>query len=283
MPLQTKVYDSFVAKPYSPVLGAEVYGIDLTQPLSNQQHADIHDAFLKYGVLFFKQQQPLHPDQHIALGKGFGELHIHPAKIPTVDGYPEIIRIYADENSTVANGTAWHTDVTFELTPPMGTMLQLQIKPDIGGDTLYSNLYTAYDELSEPIKKLCQGLTQRCSGHAYHKGRYAERGVSNEEQKIPNPVDHPVIRTHPETGRKAIFVNRPFTESINGLSKNESDKILNILFEEAERPQNQIRYRWSVNDIAMWDNRCLMHIAMFDYFPHRRSGHRITVIGDRPS
>jgi len=283
MPLQTKVYDSFVAKPYSPVLGAEVYGIDLTQPLSNQQHADIQDAFLKYGVLFFKQQQPLHPDQHIALGKGFGELHIHPAKIPTVDGYPEIIRIYADENSTVANGTAWHTDVTFELTPPMGTMLQLQIKPDIGGDTLYSNLYTAYDKLSEPIKKLCQGLTQRCSGHAYHKGRYAERGVSNEEQKIPNPVDHPVIRTHPETGRKAIFVNRSFTESINELSEDESDNILNILFNQAERPEHQIRYRWAINDLAFWDNRCVMHYAMFDYHPELRVGHRVTIVGDRPS
>lgn len=281
MTLKTKIYESFVAKPYSPVLGAEVYGIDLTQPLSNQQHADIQDAFLTYGVLFFKQQQPLHPDQHLALGRRFGKLHVHPAKVPTVEGYPEIIRIYADENSTVANGTTWHTDVTFEENPPMGTMLQIRIKPELGGDTLFSNLYTAYDALSEPIKKLCEGLTQRVSGHAYFKGRYAERGGGDLADDT-SPVDHPVIRTHPETGRKAIFVNRPFTESINDLTKVESDNILNILLEQAEKPEHQIRYRWATNDLAFWDNRCVMHYAMFDYFPHRRSGHRVTIIGDRP-
>lgn len=277
-----KEYQTFTAKPYSPVLGAEIYGIDLTQSLTNQQKNEIHDAFLTYGVLFFKEQKKLEPEQQLELGRLWGELHVHPAKIPTVDGYPEIIRIYADENSTVANGTAWHTDVTFEKKPPMGTMLQINTKPDVGGDTLYSNLYTAYDALSQPIKELCEGLTQRCSGHAYHKGRYAERGVDNKDQVLPDPVDHPVIRTHPETGKKAIFVNKSFTECINDLTKVESDNILNILFEQAEKPEHQIRYRWSVNDLAFWDNRCVMHYAMFDYWPQLRVGHRVTIVGDQP-
>lgn len=277
-----KKYQTFVAKPYSPVLGAEIYGIDLTQPLNNQQKSEINDAFLTYGVLFFKEQKKLDPQQQLDLGKHWGALHTHPAKIPTVDGYPEIIKIYADENSTVANGTAWHTDVTFEKKPPMGTMLQIHTKPEVGGDTLYSNLYTAYDALSEPIKKLCQNLTQRCSGHAYHKGRYAERGVNNNDQELPDPVDHPVIRTHPVTGKKAIFVNKSFTECINDLTKVESDNILHILFEQAEKPEHQIRYRWSVNDLAFWDNRCVMHYAMFDYWPQLRVGHRVTIIGDQP-
>jgi len=282
MTLQTKVYESFLAKPYSPVLGAEIYGIDLTKPLTEQQYADVHDAFLTYQVLFFKEQQLLHPAAQIAFGKHFGELYVHPAKVPGIADYPEIIRIYADENSTVANGDVWHTDVTFEETPPKITMLQMQLIPDTGGDTCFSNTYAAYDNLSDPIKKLCDGLTQRVSMNGYFNNRYKERGVDNKDIEETAPVDHPVIRTHPETGRKAIFVNRPFTECINGLSKDESKSILNILFNACERPQNQIRYRWSINDIAMWDNRCLMHIAMFDYFPHRRSGHRITVIGDKP-
>ena len=265
---------------FSPTLGAIINGVDLSKPISEVQFADIFQAFLDHQVLFFKNQKEIPPDVHVAFGKRFGELHTHPAA-PTMKGYPEIFEIHAHKDSKIANGEFWHSDVSCDKEPPLGTMLQLHILPETGGDTMFSNMYAAYDELSNKYKEILDGLIAIHESEHIYKGRYSDRGVS--EDKIENPTaKHPLIRTHPKTGKKAIYVNRTFTTGIDGMSKEESSSILNFLFNHCEHVNYQIRYRWSLNDLAFWDNRCAMHRAIWDYWPNERKGRRVTIKGDIP-
>jgi taurine dioxygenase len=173
--------------------------------------------------LFFQEQSEIPPDLHIEFGKKFGELHSHPAA-PTMEGYPEIFEIHADKDSKIANGEFWHSDVSCDEEPPLGTMLQIHLAPLCGGDTMFSDMYSAYDALSTPIKKFINGLTAVHESEHIYKGRYADRGVNDSNSIFPTAV-HPIVRTHPETGRKALFVNRTFTTRINGLSHEESDQL----------------------------------------------------------
>ena len=196
-------------------------------------------------------------------------------------GHPEIFEIHANENSKVANGEFWHSDVSCDEEPPLGTMLQIHIAPACGGDTMFSNMYSAYNGLSEPIKKLIDGLTATHESEHLYRGRYVDRGINDKDTIFPQAI-HPIIRTHPETGKKALFVNRTFTTRINELSLSESDRILDLLFDHAEHIDHQIRFRWSINDMAFWDNRCCMHRAIWDYWPEERKGRRVTIKGDRP-
>ena len=273
-------YEFISVRPFAPNLGAEVYGVDLSGSISEEQFADIYKAFLDHQVLFFKDQKEIPPDLHIAFGKRFGELHFHPAA-PTMKGYPEIFEIHADKNSKVANGEFWHSDVSCDEEPPLGTMLQIHIAPDCGGDTMFSDMYSAYNTLSEPIKNLLGGLSATHESEHLYRGRYVDRGINDKDTIFPQAV-HPIIRTHPETGKKALFVNRTFTTRINELSPSESDRILDLLFAHAEHIDHQIRFRWSINDMAFWDNRCCMHRAIWDYWPEERKGRRVTIKGDRP-
>lgn len=277
---KSNAYTSIVAKPFAPNLGAEIYGVDLSRPVPDNQFAEICDAFHTYQVLFFKEQKEIPPAQHIEFGKRFGPLHAHPAA-PTMEGYPEIFEIHATKNSKVANGEFWHSDVSCDETPPLGTMLQIHIAPPCGGDTMFSDMYAAYDDLSEPIKDMINGLSALHSSEHIYKGRYSDRGQKDSDIDCPEAV-HPIVRTHPETGRKSLFVNRTFTTKIVGLSDKESDAFLDMLFEHAEQINYQIRFRWSLNDMAFWDNRCCMHRAIWDYWPAERKGRRVTVKGDRP-
>lgn len=277
---QPNTYTLIDAKPFAPNLGAEIYGVDLSRPVPDAQFAEIQDAFHKYQVLFFKDQKEIPPEQHIAFGKRFGPLHAHPAA-PTMEGYPEIFEIHATKNSKVANGEFWHSDVSCDETPPLGTMLQIHIAPPCGGDTMFSDMYAAYDNLSDPLKDMLGGLSALHSSEHIYKGRYSDRGKSDADIDCPQAV-HPIVRTHPETGRKSLFVNRTFTTRILGLSDTESDAILHMLFEHAEHINYQIRFRWSLNDMAFWDNRCCMHRAVWDYWPAERKGRRVTVKGERP-
>ena len=277
---KTNDFDLIEAKPFAPNLGAEIYGVDLSKPVPDNQFQEIQQAFLLYQVLFFKDQKEIHPEQHIAFGKRFGALHAHPAA-PTMDGYPEIFEIHATKNSKVANGEFWHSDVSCDETPPLGTMLQIHILPPCGGDTMFSDMYAAYDDLSEPIKGMIDGLSALHSSEHIYKGRYSDRGQKDSDIDCPQAV-HPIVRTHPDTGRKALFVNRTFTTEIVGLSDNESEMILKLLFEHAEDIRYQIRFRWELNDMAFWDNRCCMHRAIWDYWPEERKGRRVTIKGDRP-
>jgi taurine dioxygenase len=267
--------------PFAPALGAEVRGIDLADGLDEQSYQAIRQALLRYQVLFFKEQTEIAAETHVEIGRMFGDLHMHPAA-PQMSGHPEIFVIHAHKDSKVANGEFWHSDVSCDEEPPLGTMLQLHILPDVGGDTLFANMYAAYEALSEPFRKMLSGLTALHESEHVYRGRYSDRGVEDQGKTYPQAV-HPVIRTHPETGRKAVYVNRTFTTRINELSESESEAILECLFDHCEHVDFQIRYRWERYDVAFWDNRCAMHRAIWDYWPAERKGRRVTIKGDRPS
>ncbi|NCW15557.1 MAG: taurine dioxygenase [Rhodobacteraceae bacterium] len=280
MGIEAKTFKHIVAKPFAPNLGAEITGVDLSQEISEAEFSEIEAAFLAYQVLFFKDQKEIPPQVHIDLGKRFGPLHSHPAA-PTMAGYPEIFEIHATRHSKVANGEFWHSDVSCDEEPPLGTMLQIHILPPCGGDTMFSNMYAAYDALSDAMKTFLDGLSATHASEHIYRGRYADRGQKDSDIAFPS-ASHPVVRTHPQTGRKALFVNRTFTTRINELSEEESSAVLKMLFEHAESIQFQIRFRWSKNDMAFWDNRCCMHRAIWDYWPEERKGRRVTIKGDRP-
>jgi taurine dioxygenase len=277
--IEAKTFKHIVAKPFAPNLGAEITGVDLSQEISEAEFSEIEAAFLAYQVLFFKDQKEIPPQVHIDLGKRFGPLHSHPAA-PTMAGYPEIFEIHATRHSKVANGEFWHSDVSCDEEPPLGTMLQIHILPPCGGDTMFSNMYAAYDALSDAMKTFLDGLSATHASEHIYRGRYADRGQKDSDIAFPS-ASHPVVRTHPQTGRKALFVNRTFTTQINELSEEESSAVLKMLFEHAESIQFQIRFRWSKNDMAFWDNRCCMHRAIWDYWPEERKGRRVTIKGDR--
>jgi taurine dioxygenase len=278
--IEAKTFKHIVAKPFAPNLGAEITGVDLSQEISEAEFSEIEAAFLAYQVLFFKDQKEIPPQVHIDLGKRFGPLHSHPAA-PTMAGYPEIFEIHATRHSKVANGEFWHSDVSCDEEPPLGTMLQIHILPPCGGDTMFSNMYAAYDALSDAMKTFLDGLSATHASEHIYRGRYADRGQKDSDIAFPS-ASHPVVRTHPQTGRKALFVNRTFTTRIKELSEEESSAVLKMLFEHAESIQFQIRFRWSKNDVAFWDNRCCMHRAIWDYWPEERKGRRVTIKGDRP-
>ena len=273
-------YETITVAPISPVLGAEISGVDLRQPLDNQAYAEIHQALLDHQVIFFRDQD-IDWDQHKAFGRRFGELHIHPTS-PPPEGHPEILVIHADENSKTIAGENWHSDVTCDAEPPMGSILHLHEVPSPGGDTMFANMYAAYDALSEPMKALLDGL------HAKHESRHVHRGRLGNSGKMRDGVDaypesiHPVVRTHPETGRKALFVNANFTTGIEELKKAEGKALLEFLYRHTETPEFHCRFHWQPKSIAFWDNRCTQHRALWDYFPQTRHGYRVTVSGDRP-
>ena len=275
-----KKYELISVKRFAPNLGAEVTGVDLSEDIDDGQFSEILDAFHNYQVLFFKNQREISPEMQVKIGKRFGDLHTHPAA-PTMDGHPEVFEIHATKDSKIANGEFWHSDVSCDEMPPLGTMLQIHILPACGGDTMFSNMYSAYDSLSLPLREMLQHMTATHESEHIYKGRYSDRGRNDAEIDCPRAT-HPVVRTHPETGRKALFVNRTFTTRINELSAHESDNILEMLFQHAEHIDHQIRFRWSLNDMAFWDNRCCMHRAIWDYWPEERKGRRVTILGDKP-
>ncbi len=261
-------------KPLTPTIGAEVHGVDLSQSISNETFEQIHDAWMQHLVLFFRDQD-MTAEQHLDFGRRFGELHIHPAA-PFLHGNPELMRIHTDKDSRIQNGAGWHSDVSADEEPPLGSILHLHQVPPNGGDTLFANMYAAFDALSEPIRNLLIGL------EAHHVADYTNQyGDHKPQREYPKAV-HPVVRTHPVTGRQALFVNSGFTRRIRGMSRVESDALLDMLFKHVTNPAFQCRFQWQPNSIAMWDNRCVQHLAIWDYYPQTRSGIRVTVKGDRP-
>jgi taurine dioxygenase len=274
-------YSHIDVTPFAPNLGAEIRGIQIADGVTDEQFDEIHHAFLAHQVLFFKDQKEIAPEVHVDFGKRFGPLHAHPAA-PTMAGHPEIFEIHAHKNSKVANGEHWHSDVSCDSEPPLGTLLQLHILPPCGGDTMFSDMYAAFDDLSPTLGAMLDGLTATHESEHFYRGRYADRGRKDDDISYP-VATHPVVRTHPETGRKALYINRTFTTRINELTAEESDALLGFLFSHIEHVNYQIRFRWSLNDMAFWDNRCCMHRAIWDYWPEERKGRRVTVKGDMPS
>ncbi len=258
--------------------GAEVHGIDLSQPLGAEVVDVLSNALAEHCVLFFRNQS-MTPARQKALGRHFGELHIHPAWPRLVDGHPEVMEIYADENTRRIAGEDWHSDVSCDREPPLGTILQMLEVPPVGGDTLFANMYAAYESLSAPMRRWLDGMTAIHDGEYVYRGRYD--GADDEGKTFPRS-EHPVVRTHPVSGRKALFVNRLFTTRIVQLSKRESDAVLGFLVEHAASPMFQCRFRWRPGSVAFWDNRCAQHYALWDYYPNRRRGLRVTIKGDRP-
>ena len=270
-------YQTITVDPLTPIIGAEIGGVDLARP-SNHQLDEIHQALAAHQVIFFRDQD-LTQAQHLAFGRHFGPLHLHPAA-PHAPGHPELMVIHADKDSPRANGENWHSDVSCDLEPPLGSILYIKTCPPRGGDTLFASMYAAYDALSERMQGYLDGLTALHDGEPVYRGLYANYGVADKPD-YPR-AEHPVVRTHPVTGRKALYVNRGFTRRILGISRDESEGVLRYLYEHMENPLFQCRFRWRTNSVAFWDNRCVQHHALWDYWPETRSGFRVTVRGERP-
>ena len=277
-PDESAPYETITIDKLTPIIGAEISGVDLSAPLSNHQMSEIHRALAENAVIFFRDQD-MTPEQHLSFGRNFGELHSHPAA-PHFAGHPELMIIRADKDSPRANGEAWHSDVSCDPEPPMGSILYIKQCPPKGGDTLFASMYSAYEALSDRMKVYLDGLTAVHDGEPVYRGMYANLGM--QDKPVYPRAEHPIIRTHPVTGRKALYVNRGFTTSIVGVPRDESAGILAYLFDLSEDPLFQCRFRWRENSVAFWDNRCTQHRAMWDYWPHTRSGFRVTVAGDKP-
>ena len=272
-------YATIEVKPVTPRLGAEISNIDLTATLSNQQVEDLHTALADHQVLFFRGQK-LNLDQQKTLGRHFGELHIHP-NTPGPEGHPEILPIHADAQSKRVAGERWHSDVSCDIEPPLGSILYLHTVPPAGGDTIFASQYAAYEALSPAYKAFLDGLTATHSGDRSYRRTNRLLGIDDRDRVFPTAV-HPVVRTHPVTKRGALFVNEGFTTHINELSEDESRAVLDFLFAHSTKPAFQVRFRWQPHSVAFWDNRAVQHIAMWDYFPQVRSGSRVTIRGERP-
>ena len=270
---------SLHVRPVTPVIGAEIQGVDLGA-LDDEDFAAIRDALMAHCVLFFRDQD-ISVESQKALGARFGELAVHPND-PGLEGHPEVMRIHADENSVRATGERWHSDVSCDPTPPMGSILRMHTVPASGGDTLFANMYAAYEALSDRMKALLDGLTAVHDGGPYYREVNRMIGRDDGGRRYPS-AEHPVVRTHPVTGRGALFVNQMFTVRIAGLPPDESAAVLDFLFRHVQRPEFHCRFRWRPNSVAFWDNRCTQHHAIWDYFPHVRSGYRVTIRGDRPT
>lgn len=235
--------------------------------------------------MLFLRDQRITPEQQRALAIRFGDLHIHPV-YPHAEGVEEIIVLDTHQDNPPDNDN-WHTDVTFIQTPPAIAILASKLLPESGGDTLWTSGIAAYEALSEPFKQLLSGLQAE---HDFKKSfqEYKYRKTEEEHQRWQQavakhpPVQHPVIRTHPVSGRKALFVNEGFTTRLLGVSEKESEALLGYLFAHATKPEFQVRWRWQPNDVAIWDNRVTQHYANADYYPARRVMHRATVLGDVP-
>jgi len=272
----TTVFD---LRSVTPAIGAEVHGLDLSQPLPDEVVGELRAALARHLVLFFPDQS-LTPDQQAAFGRRFGELTpAHPA-IPSLEGHPEVLPI----DSADDRAAFWHTDVTYVQTPPMGSILYMVELPEVGGDTCWVSLQAAYDALSEPVRQMLDQLV------AYHHDPFfaadiaAKGGFEWDGKWIDKlyPAVHPVVRVHPETGRKGLFVNSQFTVMIDGMSRIESDGILDMLYRHCQRPEFCCRYRWKANSVAFWDNRATLHYAVDDYGGARRLAHRVTIRGEEP-
>ena len=271
-------------EPISPALGAVVSGVRLADPLDDAAQRQIEQALLDHHVLFFRDQ-PLTPSQQANFAARFGDLHIHPI-YPSSPEQREVI-VLDTAVTDVRDNAIWHTDVTFLENPALGAVLAAKQLPPYGGDTLWASGIAAFEALSKPLQQLLDGLTATHDiSKSFPQERFgatdADRARLEEARRKNPPRSHPVIRTHPVTGRKALFVSDGFTTRINELEPAESRAILDLLFAHFARPEFTVRWRWKENDVAFWDNRVTQHYAVDDYRPQRRVMHRATILGDKP-
>jgi taurine dioxygenase len=262
--------------PLTPAIGAEIGNVDLGQ-VTDQEIIDIRAALLKHKVVFFREQT-LSQAQHIGLARGFGELEIHPAT-PSSQSNPEVLHI-AHGPESKGQENFWHSDVTWREKPSLGAILKAVKVPAVGGDTLFANMVLAYELLPENMK---EAITGRVAIHDIARVFAKRLNKSAEElrERYP-PVEHPIVRTHPETGESVLYVNTAFTSHIKDMDRDESAQLLRTLYLTAANPEIQCRFRWEKGALAFWDNRASQHFASSDYFPQVRKMERVTIAGDRP-
>jgi taurine dioxygenase len=271
-------------RPISGALGAEILGADLAS-LDDELIRDIRQAFLDHLVIFFRDQS-LTPQQHKAFGLRFGAMERHPFMLP-VDEHPDILPVLKEAEDRVNVGGMWHSDVTFQDCPALGSILYAKELPPHGGDTLFANMYLAYETLSEGMKAMLRPLKavhSAADAFGPNAKRYAGKRstlLRNQEAALAE-TEHPVVRIHPETGRKLLFVNSGFTVRFADMTEEESRPLLDFLYRHLARPEFTCRFRWTPGAVAFWDNRATQHLAINDYHGHRRLMHRVTISGDRP-
>jgi taurine dioxygenase len=273
--------------PISGALGAELSGVDLSGPLSDDLIGDIRAALLQHHVIFFRDQH-LTPSQHLAFGRRFGELQVHDFVEGMADN-DEILEVRKEDYETRNFGGGWHTDVSYLERPALGSVLYAREVPEYGGDTMFANQHLAYEALSDGMKRMLEGLTAVHSArrpYGPNAARAHDYGPSsmrfNFTESALAETEHPVVRTHVETGRKSLYVNRTFTIRFKDMTEAESAPLLDYLCDHAVRPEFTCRFRWQPNSIAFWDNRCVQHNAINDYHGRRRVMHRVTIEGERP-
>lgn len=272
-------------RPVSGALGAEIHGLDLGADLDNSTMADVRQAFFDHGVVFFMDQD-LTPEQHLAFARRFGGIDVNKFFEP-VDGYPEIAQVRKEADDVNNIGGAWHTDHSYDAEPALGSMMYAKELPTRGGDTMFASMYAAYEALSPGMKKLLDGMK------AVHSGAraFGPKAIQNNEGRDAkfklsaialDEVEHPVICTHADTGRKYLYVNRGFTMRFANMTEDESNPLLGFLIQHAAKPEFTCRFNWQPGAMAFWDNLCTQHFAINDYNGQRRLMHRITIQGRAP-
>lgn len=283
-------YDTISAKPIAGSLGAEIEGVDLSKPLSNHQADEVYRAFLDHKVVFLRGQS-LEPAQQVAAAKLFGDPYQIPFVAP-MDGYPEIIEITREAGDAGKHnfGSGWHSDMSFQPKPPKGSMLYTVEIPPYGGDTMWVNMEAAYDALSPGLKAMLDAMkVMHSAKRSYGSGgTFSNNANQTGTMKVgadesgDGEIAHPLVRRHPETGNKSLFINEVYAVRLENMTTEESKPLLGMLMAHCLKPEFSCRFRWSAGTVAVWDNRCLMHYAIGDYDGHRRVARRVTLAGDAP-
>ena len=279
-------YKRIQVSPIAGACGAEIMGVDLSKELDDETFGEIKKAFTDHLVIFFRDQN-INEEQHKAFGRRFGTLNIHPRYLP-LEGHPEIFPIRKDPEHKENVGGVWHSDLTHLPAPPLGSILYALEVPPVGGDTMFASQYLAYEALSDGMKEMLDGMTAVHDNRIQSNKVAAERNAARssklrqDNQEDEPECEHPVVITHPDSGRKALFVNIIRTHRFSGMTEDESRALIKYLCDHATRPEFTCRFRWRKGSIAFWDNRAVMHYALNDYHGHRRYMNRVTVNGTRP-
>ncbi len=275
-------------RPLSGAMGAEIHGVDLAKPLEAPVFAEVERAFVDYGAIFFRGQDLSHEAQ-LDFARRFGPLDVHPI-VDAMDGYPELVRVLKPAGELASFGVGWHSDNSFLAEPSLGSMLHARVVPPYGGDTLFASMELAYQALSDTMRRMLEDLVAvHSAGRAYDPATTGEAKYRGEaaityhySDQIHEEVEHPVIRSHPESGRKSLYVNQMFTQRICGLRRAESEALLGFLYEHCARPEFTCRFRWEAGSLALWDNRSVQHYALDDYRDFERLLYRVTISGTKP-
>jgi len=278
-------YRHIQLRPLSSALGAEVGGVDLSRPLDDEVFSEVRRAFRDHLVVFFRDQA-LSPDQQVAFARRFGPIGTYPFAAP-LEGHPEVIAVIKEPEQETNFGGFWHSDTAYLERPSLGSVLYAKEVPPLGGDTLFANMHLAYECLSEGMRRLLDGLSavnSSAKDERRVRGTHLASGSMTRRRPATNELTavHPVVRTHPETGRRALYVNRAHTVRFTGMTEAESALILEFLYAHAVREEFTCRFRWEAGSLAFWDNRCTQHYPLNDYPGRRRVMHRVTVEGERP-